>query len=53
MTGTQTSPASPILFVVTADSPRHHSGTPYLRTSPMSVATPSMITPASFATLHA
>ena len=52
-TGTQNDPPSPTRLVVIAESPRHQTGTPYSRISWMSATTPSMITPATFATLAA
>ena len=48
--GAQNDPPSPTRLVVIADKPRHQTGTPYWRISWMSATTPSMITPATFAT---
>src|SRR5207247_729156 len=51
--GAQNEPPMPMRLVVMADRPRHHTGTPYWRISPISATTPSMITPATLATFAA
>jgi hypothetical protein len=51
--GAQNEPPMPMRLVVIAERPRHHTGTPYWRISPISATTPSIITPATLATLAA